>query len=277
MIERAALAGKSIVVTGGSMGIGEVVARTCLQSGANVTICARGAEALAKSIESFQAAGFGKSIASISIDVSKPEDVARAFDASIARFGKVDGVVHAAAVLEPIGSILEVDPQAWLRTVEIDLYGSFLVTREACARMRASGGRIVLFAGGGASAPYANFTAYACSKVAVVRFAETVAQEMQPFGIEINALAPGLVATRMIEQTRSAGLDSPSAPFVSPEIAARAAAFLLSAAAGGITGKFVAPNYDDYARWPEHLEELRSTDAFTLRRILPKDRGMQWQ
>jgi NAD(P)-dependent dehydrogenase (short-subunit alcohol dehydrogenase family) len=277
MIERSVLTGKSILVTGGSMGIGEAVARACLESGATVTICARGAAALAKATETFQAAGFGESIASVSIDVSKPPDVARAFDAAAARFGRIDGVVHAAAVLAPIGSILDVDPQAWLRTIEIDLYGSFLVTREACARMRERGGRIVLLAGGGASTPYPNFTAYACSKVAVVRFAESVAQEMQPFGIEINALAPGLVATRMIEQTRDAGYGSPNVPVVEPEIAARAAAFLLSEAASGITGKFVAPNYDDYARWPEHIAELKSTDAFTLRRIVPKDRGMQWQ
>ncbi len=277
MIERAALAGKSIVVTGGSMGIGQVVARTCLESGANVTICARGAEALAKAVGTFQAAGFGESIASVSVDVSKPPDVARAFAAAAARYGRVDGVVHAAAVLEPIGSILEVDPEAWRRTIEIDLYGSFLVTREACARMRETGGRIVLFAGGGASTPYPNLTAYACSKVAVVRFAESVAQEMQPFGIEINALAPGLVATRMIEQTKKAGYGSPNVPVVEPEVAARAAAFLISEAANGITGKFVAPNYDDYARWPDHIADLRATDAFTLRRIVPKDRGMEWQ
>jgi len=277
MIERADLAGKSIVVTGGSMGIGEVVARACLEAGAQVTICARGAEALAKATDAFRSAGFGESIGNVSIDVSKPLDVARAFDAAAARFGRIDGVVHAAAVLEPIGSILDVDPQAWLRTIEIDLYGSFLVTREACARMRERGGRIVLFAGGGASTPYPNFTAYACSKVAVVRFAESVAQEMQSFGIEINALAPGLVATRMIEQTRSAGYGTPDVPIVEPQVAGRAVAFLLSDAASGITGKFVAPNYDDYARWPEHIAELKSTDAFTLRRIVPKDRGMQWQ
>lgn len=144
MMETPALSGKSIVVTGGSMGIGEVVARSCLESGANVTICARGTEELTQAAERFRSAGYDTTVASISIDVSKAEDVARAFDAAIARFGRVDGVAHAAAVLEPIGSILEVDPAAWLRTVEIDLYGSFLVTREACARMRTTGGRIVL-------------------------------------------------------------------------------------------------------------------------------------
>jgi NAD(P)-dependent dehydrogenase (short-subunit alcohol dehydrogenase family) len=277
MSEHPCLTGKSVVVTGGSMGIGEVVARTCLEAGANVTICARGVDALERAKARFEAAGHRGTIASAAIDVSNPAEVTRALDAAAARFGGIDGVVHAAAVLEPIGSILDVDPAAWLRTVEIDLFGSFLVTREACARMRERGGRIVLFAGGGASTPYPNFTAYACSKVAVVRFAESVALEMAPFGIEINTLAPGLVATRMIDQTKRSGYATAAVAPVPPESAARAAAFLLSDAARGITGKFVAASYDDYARWPEHLEELRSSDIFTLRRILPKERGSDWQ
>jgi len=270
------LDGRSIVVTGGSMGIGQSVARRCLEAGANVTICARGEHALERTLAHFESDGYAGRIASISIDVSRSDDVARAFDVATASFGRIDGLAHAAAVLEPIGSILDVDPAAWLRTVEVDLFGTFLVTREACKRMRERGGRIVLFAGGGASTPYPNFTAYACSKVAVVRFAESVALEMRPFGIEINALAPGLVATRMIEQTLQAGF-STTAAAVGPEIAANCVAFLLSDAAQGISGKFVAPNYDDYARWPEHLEELQSTDIFSLRRILPKERGMGWQ
>jgi NAD(P)-dependent dehydrogenase (short-subunit alcohol dehydrogenase family) len=272
-----ALAGKSILITGGSMGIGEVVARTCLEAGANVTICARGADALEAASARFEGGGYRDAIATAAIDVSNAAEVVRAFDTAVARFGGIDGVVHAAAVLEPIGSILDVDPAAWLRTVEIDLFGSFLVTREACARMRERGGRIVLLAGGGASTPYPNFTAYACSKVAIVRFAESVALEMAPFKIEINALAPGLVATRMIEQTKRAGYATSTVPPVPPESAARAALFLLSDAARGITGKFVAPSYDDYARWPQYLAELQSTDIFTLRRILPKERGMEWQ
>ncbi|HTX59250.1 MAG TPA: SDR family oxidoreductase [Verrucomicrobiae bacterium] len=272
------LSGKSILVTGGSMGIGEVAARTCLEAGARVTICARGRAKLEAAAARFSAAGYAEAIASASIDVSDPAGVERAFDAACTRFGGVDGVIHAAAVLEPIGSILDVEPAAWLRTVEIDLYGTFLVTRAACARMRERGGRIVLFSGGGASSAYPNFTAYACSKVAVVRFAESVATEMAAYRIEINALAPGLVATRMVEQTRRSGVAQPSGMTpVPPERGARAAAFLVSDAARGITGKFVAPSYDDYARWPEHLDELSATDVFTLRRILPKERGMEWQ
>jgi NAD(P)-dependent dehydrogenase (short-subunit alcohol dehydrogenase family) len=283
------LSGKAIVVTGGSSGIGETTARVCLEAGARVTICARGSDALTAAIARFEAAGYGDAVMSTAADVSSPLDVERAFDAAQARFGSLDGVVHAAAILEPIGTILDVDPLDWLHTIEVDLFGTFLVAREAARRMRERGGRIALFSGGGASGPFPNYTAYACSKVAVVRFAETVAEEMRPFGIEINAIAPGFVATPMHEQTLRAGAGLAGEAYfaqtqaqlregsVPAETGARAAAFLLSDAARGITGKFVAPRFDDYARWPEHLEELRSTDVFTLRRILPNQRGMDWQ
>jgi NAD(P)-dependent dehydrogenase (short-subunit alcohol dehydrogenase family) len=276
---KASLDGKSVVVTGGSMGIGYATAQCCLERGASVTIFARGAGELQSAAERLASGGYAGRVDWIAGDVSVAADVERLFERASARFGSPDGLVHCAAVLEPIGDILTVDPQAWLRAIEIDLFGTFLVTRGACACMRDRGGRIVLFSGGGASAAYPNFTAYACSKVAVVRFAETAAREMEPFGIEINALAPGLVATRMVEMTRRSGAaDAAAAPApVSPEIAARAAAFFVSDAARGITGKFVSAVHDDYARWPEHLDELHAGDIFTLRRILPADRDMQWQ
>lgn len=271
------LSGKSVVVTGASMGIGAAVASACLESGARVTVCARGCEALEETAAALGAV-FPDRIASLRADVSDRDDVVRLFDRAAQCFGSVDAVVHCAAVIEPIGSILDVDPDAWRRTIEIDLFGTFLVAREACARMKQRGGRIVLFSGGGASSPYPSHTAYACSKAAVVRFAETAAVEMRPFGIEINALAPGLVETRMVEITRRSGVDTSGAPApVSPEVGARAAAFLVSDAARGITGKFVSAVHDGYADWPEHLDELQSTDVFTLRRILPRERGMGWQ
>ncbi|MBV8284411.1 MAG: SDR family oxidoreductase [Candidatus Eremiobacteraeota bacterium] len=271
------LSAKSVVLTGGSMGIGAAVARACLESGANVTICARGAPTLEATALQLREA-FPNRVAALTADVSDAAQVSALFDGAERRFGRVHGAIHCAAVIEPIGTILDVDPGEWLRTLHIDLFGTFVLAREACLRMRARGGRIVLFAGGGASTPYPSHTAYACSKVAVVRFAETAAIEMRPFGIEINALAPGLVLTRMVETTRRSGVDTSGAPApVGPELAARAAAFLVSDAASGITGKFVSAVHDDYARWPHHLDELQDGDAFTLRRIVPRDRGMDWQ
>jgi len=272
------------------MGIGFESARSCLSYGANVVLCARGEEALSQAARDLTKEHPAERIKTLTADVGEESDVERIFDYVIASFGACNGIIHAAAVLGPIGPVAEVeDPELWWDTLRINLFGTFLVTRAAARRMKAtSGGRIVLYAGGGASAPFPNYTAYACSKVAVVRFTETVAVELAP-EIEVNCLAPGLVATRMQQQTLAAG-DRAGAEYlettknalaqgaaVSPKLAAETSAFLASDAARGITGKFVSARFDGYAEWPEHLAELRDTDIFTLRRILPRDRGMDWQ
>jgi 3-oxoacyl-[acyl-carrier protein] reductase len=154
--------------------------------------------------------------------------------------------------------------------------------------MTNGGGRIVLFAGGGAAAPFPNYTAYACGKAGLVRLTETVALELAPARIQVNCIAPGFVVTRLHEQTLAAG-ERAGKDFlemtrqqiekggVSASVGAEAAVFLVSDAAEGITGKFVAAPYDGYGEWPGHLEELSGSDLFTLRRIVPRDRGMDWQ
>jgi 3-oxoacyl-[acyl-carrier protein] reductase len=172
----------------------------------------------------------------------------------------------------------------------VNLFGTFLVAREAACRLkRTRGGRIVLYSGGGAATPFPNYTAYASGKAAVVRFCETIAIELAPYNIEVNAIAPGFVVTRLHRQTLAAGAAGAGDEFlaktqselakggVPASVGAECAAFLVSDAAKGITGKFVAAPYDDYRDWPQHLRELHSSDIFTLRRILPKDRGMNWQ
>jgi 3-oxoacyl-[acyl-carrier protein] reductase len=283
------LSGKTVLVTGGSMGLGLESARSCLSYGANVFVCARGKDALAQAVSDLSRSTPKERIETYAGDVGLESDVGELFDRVTSRFGKCDGVIHAAGVLGPIGSIVDADDaDLWWETLRINLFGTFLVTRAAARRMKNSGGgRIVLYAGGGAAAPFPNYTSYACSKVAVVRFAETVAQEVAP-DVEVNCLAPGFVLTRMHQQTLAAG-EKAGKDFlektqmmieeggVPPTVAAEASAFLVSDAARGITGKFVAAAYDGYTSWPEHLAELQGTDIFTLRRILPRERGMDWQ
>ncbi|HET9393762.1 MAG TPA: SDR family oxidoreductase [Candidatus Rubrimentiphilum sp.] len=279
---------RTIIVTGGSMGIGKAVAERCLRGGANVFFCAREKGALERTLDELQAE-FPSMVGAETADISREQDVTRLFESARRRFGDVHAVIHAAAVLGPIGTIVDVDPRDWLRTIEIDLFGAFLVAREACRQMKSTGGRIVLFSGGGASAALPHYSAYASSKAAVVRLTETIAGEMAQFGIEINCLAPGFVITRMHEQTLAAGSSVAGEEYyertkreveaggASPDAAAEAAAFLASDAAKGITGKFVSAVYDGWREWPAHASQLRASDIFTLRRIVPKDRGMDWQ
>jgi len=249
-------------------------------------ICARGAAALDDAVAKL-AEGSASDVASASADVGDEGEVEALFAAFAERFGRCDGVIHAAGVYGPIGPITDVEPAAWWDALRINLFGTFLVARAAAKRMRPYGvGRMVLFAGGGASTPFPNYTAYASSKVAVVRFAETIAEELAPT-IEVNAVGPGFVATRLHEQTLAAGdvagvfLEKTKALLesggVSATVGAEAAAFLVSDAAKGINGRFVAAQYDDYRAWLEHLEELKGSELFTLRRVLPRERGRDWQ
>jgi NAD(P)-dependent dehydrogenase (short-subunit alcohol dehydrogenase family) len=270
------------------MGIGLACAEECVREGAAVVICARGTKDL-KTASAQLAAINGARVATVRADVTDPKDVGRVFDAAAAA-GGLDGLIHAAGIYGPIGPVTKVDPDEWFAAIRVNLFGSFLIAREACRRMaeRGTKGSVVLMSGGGAATPFPNYTAYACGKIGVVRLAETLALEVAETGIRVNAVAPGFVATRLHEQTLEAGTEF-AGSFVEttkqqlakggvpPTVAARTCAFLLSDKAAGITGRFVAAPYDGWEQWPQHLDKIAGSDLFTLRRIVPKDRGMDWQ
>lgn len=281
------LAGRLVVVTGGSMGIGLSCAEEALREGAAVVIAARGDRELSRAAQQLASFDSGRIFHWVA-DVTDLASVGQLFDRA-SEIGRVDGVVHAAGIYGPIGPLFETVPDQWAATLNVNLFGTYLVAREACRRMAGTraGGSIVLLAGGGAGAAFPNYSAYACTKVAIVRLAETLALEMATQGIRINALAPGFVHTRLHEQTLAAGPKLAGAFYeetrrrlqaaVSPRVAARAATFLLSDQSAGITGRFLAAPYDDWERWPEHVTELKDTELFTLRRVTPRDRGKSWQ
>ena len=282
------LTNRSILITGASSGIGKATAQLCCSRGANIVICARNEIALRETSDQLNKEFSGRVRYTV-CDVSSAESVANALDHVLDSYGALHGVIHAAAVLGTIGPITENDKSQWEEAVSINLIGSFFVVAGACRVMQKNGGgRIVLFSGGGGGGPFPNYSAYACSKAAVVRLTETVAIEMAEHDIEINCVAPGMVATPMHEGTLRAG-DAAGKDYlaktqrlleeggVPASVGASAAAFLVSEASRGITGRFVAAPYDAYMEWPNHLEELKGSDLFTLRRIVPRDRGLDWQ
>lgn len=325
---RPSLAGRGVVITGGSTGIGYACAREVLTAGGRVVLAARGVELLEAAVARLEAEHGAGRVHGVAADVAREGEVAALFAEAAEWLGGVDGVVHAAGVLGPIGPLMELEPAAWLETIQVNLFGSYLVSA-AAARVLAerhaeavgvaagtggaganvglagasagagdgagvgsspvSRGSIVLLSGGGAATPFPRYTAYACSKAGVVRLAETLAEELAPLGIRVNALAPGFVATRIHEATLAAGGERAGADYlrrtreqlaeggVPAELAGRAAVFLLSEASAGITGRLVSAPWDRWWEWPSRREELGGGDLFTLRRIVPRDRGGEWQ
>jgi NAD(P)-dependent dehydrogenase (short-subunit alcohol dehydrogenase family) len=278
------------IVTGASQGLGLAIARRYVEAGASVVICGRDEIPLAAAAQQLTAiVGDGQAIRSVAADVSREADIARLLDLTLQRFGRVDILVNNAGVHGPMGRIEELDWSEWVRAIEINLLGSVLACRAVLPHLKsAQRGKIIQLSGGGATRPMPMISAYAASKAAVVRFVETLAEEVRELGIDVNALAPGALNTRMLDELLQAGPDkvgtacyeraleqkrSGGAPLTA---AAELAVLLASPASDGITGKLISAVWDPWESLPEHRDELNGSDLYTLRRIVPADRSKAW-
>jgi NAD(P)-dependent dehydrogenase (short-subunit alcohol dehydrogenase family) len=221
-------------------------------------------------------------------DVSRLEDVERLVELALKGLGDVTILVSNAGVYGPKGAIEEIDWPQWTRAVEINLLGSVLPARKLVAHFTSRRyGKIVKLSGGGATGPLPGLSAYAASKAAVVRFAETLAEELREHLVDVNAIAPGALNTRMLDEVLSAGPEGVGEAFYERALeqrrsggiplghGAKLAVFLGSAASDGITGKLLSAVWDPWRELPERRRDLDS-DVYTLRRIVPRDRGLSW-
>jgi NAD(P)-dependent dehydrogenase (short-subunit alcohol dehydrogenase family) len=284
------LDGLVAIVTGGGGGLGATVTEHYVAAGASVMICGRNPaslEAVKARLEPSLAAG--QRIEIMAADVAVPEQVDALVAETLKRFGRIDALVNNAGIYGPIGRIDEVAWKDWIEAVSVNLMGTVYPSRAVLAHYLERGrGKIINISGGGATNPLPGISAYAASKAAVVRFTETMALEVKGRGIDVNAIAPGLLATRLTDQLLAAGpakvgqafydrvsrsIKDGGTPLAVP---AKLCVWLASAASDGLTGKLIAAVWDPYESFPQHLAELSSTDIYTLRRIVPKDRGMAW-
>ncbi len=166
---------------------------------------------------------------------------------------------------------------AWRDTIQVDLMAPAELCRLSIEWMRETGGgRIVNLSGGGASGPRPNFSAYATAKCGLVRFSETIAAEVADLGIRVNCVAPGVLNTDMLQEVLRAGLEQGPGAASDPAIAAELIVYLASEESAGITGKLISAVWDPWRNLHEHAEDLKGTDVYTLRRILPEERGKAW-
>jgi NAD(P)-dependent dehydrogenase (short-subunit alcohol dehydrogenase family) len=284
------LTGRNAIVTGASQGLGIAIARAYVAAGASVMICGRDATTLKAAEEELVAlAGDRKRVVSETADASKRDDVQRVVQRTLDSFGRIDILVNNAGVYGPLGPIEEIDWDAWASAIEINLLGSVLFCRAVVRHFKQNRrGKIIQLSGGGATNPLPRITAYAASKAAIVRFAESLAEELREWNVDVNSIAPGALNTRLLDEVLQAGPEKVGANFFERSVkqketggagldrGAELAVFLASEASDGITGKLISAVWDPFGEFPERIADLKRSDIYTLRRITPKDRGMTW-
>jgi len=273
------LTSKTIIVTGGSVGIGFAVAKKCAEEGATIIIAARNHKDLSKAL--IQLKEISKKAHNFyPLDISSIEEV-KDFSKWIKHtYHEIHGLVNCAGIYGPIGKTPTINLKLFQEAININFLGTlFMCSLLTPLFNNNQRKKIVNFSGGGAATPFPNYSAYATSKVAIVRFTENLALELLNDNFDINCIAPGFVATRIHKATLESGEEAAGTSFfegtkkqlesggVPPEKAADLAAFLLSGKSDGISGKFISAPWDP---WQEQSFQslLRSDSDFaTLRRI----------
>ena len=283
------LKGLNALITGGSQGLGKVIAEHYLREGANIVICARNERELRASRDELAGKFTTRKVLAKPCDVSNETQVKELITVARRELGSLDALVLNAGIYGPMGPTESVDVNEWRRAIDINLFGVLLPCRAVIPHFKKAGrGKIVVLSGGGATNPLPNISAYAASKAAVVRLMETLAEELKPHHIDVNAIAPGALNTRFVDDVLAAGPEKVGAAFyeknkqwkekgaTSLDLGASLAVYLASAESDGITGKLISAQWDPWRTLKDHRNELAKSDIYCLRRVVPEDRGKKW-
>jgi 3-oxoacyl-[acyl-carrier protein] reductase len=276
------------IITGSSQGLGKVIAEHFLSEGANVALCARSEKDLLATRDELAKKFSSQKVVAKTCDVSNEAQVNELVAFAVRELGGVNALVLNAGIYGPMGPTESVSLDEWRRAMDINLYGVLLPCRAVIPHFKKAGrGKIVVLSGGGATNPLPNISSYAASKAAVVRLMETFAEELKAFHVDVNAIAPGALATRLVDEVIAAGPEKVGAAFYEKnkqwkekgatplELGAKLAVYLASAQSDGVTGKLISAQWDPWERLHEFKADLNS-DIYALRRIVPKDRGKAW-
>jgi NAD(P)-dependent dehydrogenase (short-subunit alcohol dehydrogenase family) len=269
-------ADRNIFITGGSRGIGLAIARKFASAGAHVAICSRTESEVFDAV--IELTGLGAPVLASTLDVTDRVAVESFVERIRDRWGNVDVLVNNAGVQGPIGPFSDNDVSEWKRTMDINVIGPMQCIQAVLPGMwRAGRGKIINLSGGGSTSPRPMFSAYGASKAAIVRLTETLAVELRDRHIDVNAVAPGAVNTRMLREVLEAGENAgkeyaearqrEAGGGTPPDLAADLVLFLASEDADGITGKLLSAQWDPWQD-PAFQDTLRTNpDMGTLRRI----------
>jgi 3-oxoacyl-[acyl-carrier protein] reductase len=271
------------VLTGSSTGIGRALATHQLAQGHRVW-------GLARSDQSDFAAQYPGAFFFSRCDVADWAQVQAAATAAAAAWPHLDGLICCAGLQGEVGPAITADPVNWSATVRANLDGTFFPIRAfhpllARAPRRA---KVVAFSGGGATKPRVNFSAYGVAKTGVVRLIETLAEELREQPIDLNSIAPGAINTRLTDEVLALGPTVAGAAEYAAAVKQKASGgasldkalglveWLLSPASDGVSGRLLAAPWDPWSTLDRHAPALAKSDVYTLRRIVPEERSLNF-
>lgn len=249
------LTGKRILISAGGAGIGRLMAETMQQAGAKVFVCDVDESALA------DLSATNPAIGQIKADVSDREAVQRFFDEGMAFLGGLDVLINNAGIAGPTGPVEEIDPDAFEQTLAINVLGHFYCTRLAVPVLKENGGgAIINLSSAAGKFAFPLRTPYSASKWGVVGFTKSLAAELGPHNIRVNAILPGAVAGDRIDRVIAAKAEARGVRFeemkatytglaslntlIPPEDIVSMAVFLASDACGTLSGQALSVDGD---------------------------------
>jgi NAD(P)-dependent dehydrogenase (short-subunit alcohol dehydrogenase family) len=259
------------LIIGASGTLGAAVARIFIEAAGRVAVTSTSRAGLTSA--------FRGAALHLPLDVASPQKVNAAVREVREKLGSLDVLVNCSGVQGPIGPTHTLDPTAWTRVIEINLLGCFYLAQAVVPVMlEQKHGKIIFFSGGGATSARPFFSAYGASKAAVVRFVETLAEELRDTNIQVNAIAPGAVRSRMWDEMRAAGsaggrkleaelkqMDETGG--IPPERGASLALFLASDRSQNLSGRLISAVHDKWEQMGPRISQIMASEAGTLRRI----------
>lgn len=197
------LSGKTVLITGASRGIGEAAARTFVREGANVVLTARSADVISQ-----HARELGQQALALPCDVADPHAVNHVVAQTIAHFGSIDVLIGNAGLIEPISRLSDTDPDAYSRTIDVNLKGIFYGMKAVLPYMLGAGqGTIITISSGAAHGPVEGWAAYCSAKAGAYMLTRVADRENRERGIRVLGLSPGTVATQMQREIKASGIN----------------------------------------------------------------------
>lgn len=278
---------KVAIITGGGRGIGRAIAERFAREGCNLMLASRTKSELVKTAE-FIKKHFSVNVSIYQTDIGNENEVMSMVRQTIAEFSNIDILVNNAAIIGPMGEISQINGNEFIDTIKNNIGGTVFCTKAVILQMKSQKrGTIINLSGGGGLYPLPYYDAYSASKAAIVRLTENFALELEKYNINVTAISPGAVNTKMFDEQLMADRNSIgeknwrdlqnrlNTGGDSIEKAPELALFIVSQNRKELNGRVISAIWDDWGKISRQKDNIIYTDIFQMRRIVPKDRDVE--